>query len=282
MYISTEIGSMKKYGNPKEIISLLKEVGFDAYDFSMDTYDTDNVFIYSDNYIEQAKDLRKYADEIGIVCNQAHAPFPTAKIDDIKYNEYILKMIKRSIEVASILGAKIIVVHPANYYSDKENKIIFDELLPFAKSLNIKIALENMWAWNKEEDHASICSCSNEERFNSLIDLIDDDYIVSCIDVGHSEMYGLNTSFEKMSSSVKKFECIHIHDNDKIRDHHMLPFSYSIDFENVIESLKKCNYKGDITFEAITYLKKAPKDLLPSFLKLMLDVGKYIKNKLEF
>lgn len=28
-----------------------------------------------DNYIEKAKDLRKYADSLGICCNRTHTPF---------------------------------------------------------------------------------------------------------------------------------------------------------------------------------------------------------------
>ena len=35
MLISTEISSFYKFGSNKEIIKLLKDVGFDAFDFSM-------------------------------------------------------------------------------------------------------------------------------------------------------------------------------------------------------------------------------------------------------
>lgn len=64
-----------------------------------------------DNYIERARNLRKISDEIGILCRQAHAPFSfqyTNKID-ISDPEYL--KIVRSMEVASILGAKNIIVH---------------------------------------------------------------------------------------------------------------------------------------------------------------------------
>ena len=32
----------------------------------------------SPDYVNIAKDLRKYADSLGIVCNQSHAPFPSS------------------------------------------------------------------------------------------------------------------------------------------------------------------------------------------------------------
>lgn len=53
----------------KDTIKLIKEAGFDAYDMSLFCmYDNPNPCIFcEDGYLETAKELRRYADEIGIV-----------------------------------------------------------------------------------------------------------------------------------------------------------------------------------------------------------------------
>lgn len=56
------------------------------------------------------KKLRAEGDQLGIAFNQAHAPFPSA--GQPSEDEVILSAIRRSMEVASILGVRNIIVHP--------------------------------------------------------------------------------------------------------------------------------------------------------------------------
>ena len=80
MLISTEIGSLReKLGDDKKIIQLIKNSGFTAYDFSMSSAQYAMEFLKDDGFYEYVKDIRAFADSIGIVCNQTHAPFPTIK-----------------------------------------------------------------------------------------------------------------------------------------------------------------------------------------------------------
>ena len=51
-------------------------------------------------------------------------------------------------------------------------------------------------------------------------------------------------------------QCLHIHDNDKCRDRHQIPFSMNIDFDGVVKALKECGYKGCLTLEAGNFLKE--------------------------
>jgi sugar phosphate isomerase/epimerase len=135
--ISTEIASFRKTINDDfEIVKLLKQAGFTAYDFSMSNAQFALEFLKDDSCYDFAKKLRKFADDIGIVCNQTHAPFPTLKRDD-EWNKTMLSALKRSIKVSSILGAKICVVHPGNLFSIEENTALYRELLPIAKECNI-------------------------------------------------------------------------------------------------------------------------------------------------
>ena len=42
---------------------------------------------------------------------------------------------------------------------------------------------------------------------------------------------------------------VHLHDNDKSDDLHLLPFDGTIDWKYVIKKLKECHYNGPVTLE---------------------------------
>ena len=147
-YISTNISPFEKVGTRKEVIKMLKEAGFTAYDFSMFCNQWGvvyNDFLSSDDYLEKAKDLRAYADSIGMVCNQSHAPFSTAIIGDDDYNKKMFDLICRAIEVSGILGVKVCVVHPCNDYTAEENAKLYSRFEEVARKAGVKIGVENMY-----------------------------------------------------------------------------------------------------------------------------------------
>ena len=138
---------------------------------------------------------------------------------------------------------------------------MYSELLPFAKEHGVKIATENMWSWDKEKDIASTASCSHHDDFLKHIEAVNDPYFVACLDIGHAEMRGLDTTAEKMIMTLgEHLQALHIHDNDLKHDSHQIPFSMDIDFDTVIRALKKVGYKGYCTLEADTYLSAYNKD----------------------
>lgn len=258
MKISTEINSAARLVGEERAVEMVAKAGFDAWDFSMFRmckYDyakrqfvrSDHVLAGSD-YLKFARRLRQIGLDNGIVCNQSHAPFPT-------YCPEIRAHYKRAIECTAEAGGKICVIHPDNYGSAEENAEIYEELLPFAKSCGVKIATENMFCWDKEGDMASRAACSHHDDFVKHIDLVNDGYFVACLDIGHAEMEGLDTSaVECIRALGNRLEALHIHDNDLRRDRHQIPFSMKIDFVSVMKALREINYSGDLTLEADAYL----------------------------
>ena len=259
MLTSTEIVSCGRIIGEERAIELFAKAGFDAWDFSMFDmfkYDFKNNCVLSGNdhplagaeAYSFAKKLRKVGEDNGIHCNQSHAPFQTGCKE-------IRDFYKKAIELTAIAGGKICVIHPDNYLSAMENAEIYSELLPFAKEHGVKIAAENMWNWDKEKDCASPAACSDENDFKAHLDAVDDDFLVACVDIGHAEMKGLNTSAAKMIYALKdKVQTLHIHDNDKLHDSHQIPFSMEIDFDPIVKALKDINYNGYLTLEADRYL----------------------------
>ena len=87
------------------------------------------------------------------------------------------------------------------------------------------------------------------------IDAVNDEYFVACLDIGHAEMKGSNTSAPEMIRALgKRLKALHIHDNDKLHDSHQIPFSMNIDFVAVVQALKEIGYDGYLTLEASRYL----------------------------
>ncbi len=289
MLLSTTTEPLNTLLSHREAIRIIKEAGFDAYDISLcEMLGKENSDFNKRNYKSHAKSLREYADSIGIACNQAHAPFHSS-CGEPERDEYIYKTIVRSIEVAAILGAKAIVVHPKqhlNYLENREklfeiNLEFYKSLIPYAEKFGIKIAVENMWQHNPNNDSITESTCSRVKEFCEYLDKIDSEWIVGCLDLGHTSLVGADTAdfIEKMGN--KRLQALHIHDTDFIRDTHTLPFLEKMDYMKIAKALGEIDYKGDFTFEVISFFKNKPVELLPSCYRFAHDVGRYLMRVVE-
>jgi len=258
MKISTEIYSAAQHIGEERAIEYIAKAGFDAWDFPtfvMCMYDWDKGTVIQNthplsgsNYLSFARRLKQVGEDNGIVCNQSHAPYPT-------FSKEIRSYFKRAIECTAEAGGEICIIHPDNDKSPEENAEMYFELLPFAKECGVKIATENMWSWDSEKDEASFAACSTPESFCAHLDAVNDDFLVACLDIGHAEMKGLNSSSVQIIRALgKNLQALHIHDNDKRHDLHQIPFSMNIDFCEIVKALKEVNYNGYLTLEADRFL----------------------------
>ena len=285
MKISTEINSASKIVGEEKAIEYYAKAGFDAWDFSMFgmcRYDwKTGIFQESDHplggkdYLKFARRLKKIGIESGIVCNQSHAPFPTSCPEIRTY-------FKRAIECTAEAGGDICVIHPDNNKTADENKEIFMELLPFAKQHNVRIATENMWNWDPEKDQASFAACSTPESFNAHLDAVNDEYFTACLDIGHAEMKGLNTSAVEMIKALgKRLTTLHIHDNDQWHDSHQIPFSMKINFDEVVTALRQIGYKGYFTLEADRFLNAYEEENIYDGIKKLQESARRLADMFE-
>ena len=268
MYISTATKYFERFDD-KTTVAFLKECGFDAYDFTM--YAGAVPFGTTD-HVEKAKAFRAYSESIGIVCHQTHAPFPTAKQGEDEYNKDMFAQIVRSIEISGALGARVCVVHPSVEHTIEENILLFQALEPHARKAGVKIGVENM-----TRDIGS-----HHTHIQAILAGLPEDIFVFCLDTGHAEIAKNQTSAVDMIRTMgKRLQAIHLHDCDQIRDNHGLPFTYKINFEQVIEELKKVGYTGDIMLETGSFFREVPAELLPIYTKTAVQCGKYFKARLE-
>ena len=253
--VSTEIGSFAWIVGEHKAVELVAKAGFDAWDFSMFDmarwdWNTNSLKavdhpLKRDDYLKFTRELRHIGEEMGIHCNQSHAPFPVSR--------------------------------PQIYKSAEENAEMYFELLPFAKEHGVKIATENMWNW--KDGYASKAACSHHDDFLAHIKAVNDPDFVACLDLGHAEMKGLETSAETMIFTLgEHLQALHIHDNDLAHDSHAIPFSMQMDFDKIVSALKKIGYSGYLTLEADTHCRGCSADGIPEKVKELYNAVDRLRN----
>lgn len=290
MLLSTAISTYSDVFGDEKAIRMCKEYGYDAYDMSFFRMFTDeqNDPMNKPDYREYAKHLRAVADEVGIVCNQAHAPFGSSTgdpADDKKRFDAIV----RSIEAAAILGAKTIVVHPKQHLSYMtEKKALWDmniefyrALAPFAKQFGIKIALENMWQYNHAGGRIVDSVCSRPEEFKAYLDELNDDCFCACLDIGHAALTDEDLPTFIRTLGHDYLLALHVHDVDYKDDNHTLPYTQKIKWDEVTLALSEIDYQGDLTFEAGVFVKKFPQVVWKEASLLQVAVGRHLISEIE-
>ncbi len=287
MILSTQTDYLgRKFGEEKAI-DILADAGFDAIDLSMFSMKDDSSVFNQSGYKEFAEKLKKQARGRGLFFNQAHAPFPCSKLDD-EYNTMIFERLVRSIEIAGIVGAKCIVVHPMHhlYYLENSEKLkeinieFYRSLAPYAKAAGVKIALENMWQRNPETKEIVVSACSRTKDFVDWIDTLNDDCFTACLDLGHCGLYGFDAA-ETIKGLGERLGALHVHDNDYFSDAHTAPYLGKMHWDTICDALAKIGYKGDLTLEADNFFTPFGEELAPSAAKFLHDIGRNLIKRIE-
>lgn len=265
-------------------LKTIAEAGFDCYDSPF--FNTESGF-FDDDYKSYALSVRKTADSVGLECNQAHAPFASAIWGNEEFNKKRFNEIVRSMECASILGAKIIVVHPIHVKKPKNvdeyavNKEFYDRLIPYAEKFNIKIATENMFNHDPKRDYIISDVCNSPERFVNMVDCIDSPWVVACLDVGHCGLVGEDAAEMALALGHDRLKALHIHDNNYLSDEHVMPYMGKMDWDSICKALADIDYDGVFTYEAHLLRSHLPAELTSATAKYMHEIGRYLINKIE-
>ena len=150
MEISTQTDVIFRRFGETEGIAKFAQAGWDALDYSMFDMNPNTSVLYRPDYREYAHQLRETAEKHGLRFNQAHSPFPCYKHGDDDYNKLIIDLIIRSMEIAGIIGAETIVVHPIHHgqtYNERKaiNMAFYDKLKPYSEQYGVTIENEKKW-----------------------------------------------------------------------------------------------------------------------------------------
>lgn len=274
----------KRLGDARAI-ELLADAGFDAVDLSLEDTSGGSWFLHSPGYRDHAAMLKKAAERSGIVFNQAHAPFRFDWTAAGAVENAAIPGIARSFEVASLLGIKTVVVHPLNHLYQGESGENREEvfranvdycrrLVPHAEKWDVVVALENIYLQNALTGAYTGDILANTDDFVRLLDLLPDNRVAACLDVGHCLVTGVEPAGAIRRLGRERLAALHIHDNDGVRDRHWPPFFGVADWEKTMGALREIGYRGDCTLEAYPYWNRFPDDFLPEAARHLAAIGR--------
>ncbi|MFD0620710.1 sugar phosphate isomerase/epimerase family protein [Paenibacillus sp. GCM10027629] len=282
MKVSTSLNVFGSSISRLEAIRRCAAAGFQVLD--MNYWDLQNEMLQICWSEEEAwaKEMRAYADQLGVRFTQMHGPVHggtfTNLVTGLTLDSFV-GLAERSLRSAAILGIPWVVFHPTDIAIDgKEtyeeildyNLNFYRRLIPVLEETGIGIALENG------------CSVQGYNRFFTvaeelaqLVDALDHRLIGACWDTGHAHVQKVNqVSAIKMLGD--RLKATHIQDNDGVSDQHLLPYQGTIDWVELVGALKEIQYSGDFTYEAHNGVNKLPDGIRDAGLKYALELGNYV------
>lgn len=268
---------------------LLKRAGYDALDMSLFSMVNAASPYLAEDWREYTEAQRRFADEHGIVFNQAHAPFSFHWEDPQVRDGMAQPSVLRSIEVAAILGADTIVVHPLHYrnFADhaedmhRENLDYYRSMIPLCRDLGIKVAVENMWQMNPLRRFIDYDVAARPEELAQFIDELDSEWVTACLDLGHCGLVGEDAAESIRILGHDRLGALHVHDNNFREDTHTLPGMGRMDWPSICRALHDINYKGEFTYEADSFLKNFRAEQLPDAAAFMVTIGRGLIAMIE-
>lgn len=288
MKISCNNGIINNRVGDEKGIVMLAQAGFDAIDFHPEDAPNGRYGRWlGEDYRTQARSLLELAKSHGVYYCQAHAPLTPQTLGqggpdllgNTRFDYY-----ERFFHVCQLLQIPYMVVHPLSDSSlalrpeEKfaKNVEFFRRLKELAQPYGVRVALENLYL-NLSTPH-SICR---------MLDALNDDYFVACVDVGHSNMINPDTGhlIRRLGSRV---QALHIHDNHVEYDEHLIPGMGMVDWNSILEALADIHYSGCFNLEisdhacgSLTEGYGFGMDFLPEVLKFTQRSCRYLADKLE-
>jgi sugar phosphate isomerase/epimerase len=183
------------------------------------------------NIAKLKKEIEEYNFSVTV-----HAPFYDLNLGafDAGIRNVTVDRLMNTLDVASELGAKIVVVHPGYWpfksASDRNDWLNnaregVAAIVKKAEKLNIKIAFENIFDRMPDDLKELVLMASSKN-------------VGVCFDIGHYNMFSalpMREWFEKLGEYI--IEC-HIHDNDETADQHKPLGTGTLDFVPFVDWYK--------------------------------------------
>ena len=239
---------------PIETIYAIKNAGFDG------------VFLqwFNKNWEFSQQDQLELCKKLGLEIPFVHLGYKGINDlwDEGEQGDELIDGYINDLEICKNNGVDMVVMHlTSKTDAPAPNEIglkRLQKLIKIAENLNIKIAFENTKIVGYLE---------------YVFENIKSDNIGLCLDVGHCHAHFDDEFCWEIFKD--KIWAVHLHDNDKSKDQHLLPFDGTIDWKFYEEKLKEANYSGYTTLESCyrnDYLKMS----LEEFYKLALERAKQL------
>lgn len=234
----------------------MKEHGYLGANYSMANTETLIYTCSEDDMKSMMLHEKELAHSAGVEIFQVHGPWRWPPRDStIGEQQERMEKMKKSIRATALLGCHYWVIHPLSPWGIDEkgteaakktwdfNLCFMRELLETAKRFDITICLENLPFLN-----FSLATPSDILRF---VKEIDDEYFKICLDTGHVAVFENLEVNEAIRELGQEIRVLHVHDNNRKGDQHMIPYFGRIDWSDFNPALKDIGFNGMLTMETV-------------------------------
>ncbi len=264
-----------------------KEAGFTRFDISFWDWSLPHSPFITDKWEQWLNSVAEAKDKLGVEFGQCHAytfDFCNKAMTQEEYDYHQL-LTERSIYCCAKLGSKLCVSHPSTNFSvvdtfatsKKENTEYFKRLLEFSTKYGVELAIENMCDYGIAPNRKY---CATPEELVDFVESFNDPRMGICWDVEHADIMKQNQRSSLLYIN-KHLKATHISDTHSTTDTdlmHVLPLMGTIDFKEVVTTLREINYTGDFSFEAHNFANRLPDEVIKTALKLNYEIGIYLMN----
>lgn len=253
------------YSNFDELFSLTKRLGFDGIELACDT----KGLLSIDSTKEECEEIKRLANkhEVTLPSLSGGAGWDVHILsDDNEEREHAKSVIRKMIKVAHYLETRVLLVCPGQVgpflsgpsyienYEEAFNRAILDyqDLAVFAEQNNVIIGLENVWS--------KFLMSPMEMRM--FVDSIGSDFVGVYFDTGNATKNGY--AHHWIDILGKRIKAVHFKDfvcNIGNLYGFVELLQGDVDFELVMKSLQRINYRGWLTVEQ-TPTKHFPEEML--------------------
>ena len=256
-------------GDYDKAFTAIKKAGITAVDYYDYLGNTGKLSAAEeDRYCKEVLDAcKKYDVEI----SQAHAPYLFWRTEEQFMSEEFFKRVVASIERASHLGVKYLVVHPfdpegIDFFRNAQpfdySKLIdhnkelnlryYERFIPYLKKYGVMICIENLFSYDILMQRHAKSVCGDADETNFYIDQLGEEYFGACYDSGHLNHFGGDEG-EYIRKLGKRLKCVHLHDSwgkdFHGMDWHLMPGQGDVDWYKIADAMKEVGYEGVANFE---------------------------------
>ncbi|MFH0963601.1 MAG: sugar phosphate isomerase/epimerase family protein [Planctomycetota bacterium] len=254
-------------GCPEPALRRIAEAGFSRVHWCHHWSDD---FLYSDVEVDA---ISRWLADYHLSLDGVHATTGAEKrwTSSLEYERLAgVELVKNRISLAQRLGGDVIVIHPTSEEGDKFPPAFaaltksLDELEPFARRSNVRLALEN-------GDFAQI---------QTLFSRYSSDFLGLCFDSGHANLAPFErTGLDHLEKLKDRLLILHLHDNNGLWDQHIIPFSGTIDWDRLARILAGSPCADRLTLE--TLMQEAGIDDEAAFLAKAHEVGVKLSDMVQ-
>ena len=151
----------------------------------------------------------------------------------------IVKTMIEGVRAAAQYNVKIVVMH-----------LVGGMVRPLPNEIGLRRIKEILSACEEYDVYLALENVKDIKHIDYVYKHIESQYLKFCFDFGHVNCFAPTDYKIDLSRYAEKIICVHIHDNNGQSDQHLIPFTGTVDYNYMMNELKKIGYSGPLTSEA--------------------------------